>query len=314
MPIKKVTRSWKSSINVVTIGSDGGSIQVGGETTLPFLHDEGEMPHRPVIALEVYDSVPDNWTDILLETLGDVTDDPVAWAKKGQDEWNADLICLRLTKHALEENPAPLEESAELARAVKDAVSLPMIIRGSGEDEMDNKMYPVVSQALAGEQCLFGSATENNYKTLTATCIADGHSIIGESPIDINICKQVNVLISDMGFPLDRIVIFTANGALGYGFEYAYSIMERTRSAALDGDNLMAMPILAVIGSEVQRAKEVKATVEESPEWGLQVERSVAWETATAAGYLQAGADILTMCNPKAIELTRNYIDNMMNA
>lgn len=314
MPIKKVTRSWKSSISVVTIGSDGESIQVGGETTLPFLHDEGEMPNRPVIALEVYDSVPDNWTDILLETLGDVTDDPVAWAKKGQDEWNADLICLKFTKHALEENPASPEECAELARAVKDAVNLPMIIRGSGEDEMDNNLYPVVSQALAGEQCLFGSATENNYRTLTATCIADGHSIIGESPIDINICKQVNVLISDMGFPLDRIVIFTANGALGYGFEYAYSIMERTRSAALDGDNLMAMPILAVIGSEVQRAKEVKATVEEFPEWGLQAERSVTWETATAVGYLQAGADILTMCNPKAIELTRNYIDNMMNA
>ena len=119
-------------------------------------------------------------------------------------------------------------------------------------------------------------------------------------------------MISDMGFPLDRIVIFTANGALGYGFEYAYSIMERTRSAALDGDTLMAMPILAVVGSEVQRAKEVRATIEESPEWGLQEERSVAWETATAVGYLQAGADILTMCNPKAIELTRNYIDNMM--
>ena len=312
MPIKRVTRKWRDRINVVAIGNDDEAIQVGGETTLPFLHDEGEMPYRPVIALEVYDSVPGNWADTLPSILGDVVNDPVAWAKKGEEEWNVDLICLRLTKHASEENKASPEECAQLAKSVKDATKLPMIVWGSGENEADNEMYPVVSQALAGEKCLFASATEDNYKTLTATCIADGHNIIGESPIDINICKQVNVLVSDMGLPLDKIVIFTANGALGYGFEYAYSIMERTRTAALDGDKLMAMPILAVIGSEVQRAKEVKATQEEFPEWGPEVERGVAWETATAISYLQAGADILTMCNPEAIKLTRDYIDEFM--
>lgn len=311
MPIKKVTQSWKNSINVVTIGKDHEAVQVGGETTLPFLHDEGEMPHRPVIALDVYDSVPDTWTDTLLNALGDVVNDPVEWAKKGQDEWNVDLISLRLTKHAQEEDAASPEECAELAKAVKSAVNLPLIIWGADEEEPDNDMYPVVSQALAGEQCLFGSATEDNYKTLTATCIADGHNIIGQSPIDINICKQVNILVSDMGFPLERIVIFTSNGALGYGIEYAYSIMERTRSAALGGDKLMAMPIIANIGPEVQRAKEVKATQEEFPEWGPEPERGISWETATAAAYLQAGADILTMCNPKAIELVKNYISVM---
>lgn len=309
MTIKKVTQKWKNSINVVTIGKDDEAVQVGGETTLPFLHDEGEMPYRPVIALEVYDSVPDTWTDTLLNSLGDVVNDPVEWAKKGQDDWGVDLISLRLTKHAVERDAASPEECAELAKAVKSAVNLPLIIWGSEEDEPDNNMYPVVSQALAGEQCLFGSATEDNYKTLTATCIADGHNIIGQSPIDINICKQVNILVSDMGFPLERIVIFTSNGALGYGIEYAYSIMERTRSAALGGDKLMAMPIIANIGPEVQRAKEVKATQEEFPEWGPEPERGISWETATAAAYLQAGADILTMCNPKAIELVKNYID-----
>ena len=308
MAIKKVTQRWKNSINVVTIGNEDEAVQVGGETTLPFLHNEGEMPHRPVIALEVYDSVPDTWTNTLLDSLGDVVNDPLEWAQKGKEEWNVDLISLRLTKHAAEENPASPEECAELAKAVNDAVNLPLIIWGSGEEEPDNKMYPVVSQALAGERCLFGSATEDNYKTLTATCIADGHNIIGQSPIDINICKQVNILVSDMGFPLERIVIFTSNGALGYGIEYAYSIMERTRSAALGGDRLMAMPILANVGPEVQRAKEVKATQEEFPEWGPELERGIAWETATAVAYLQASTDILTMCNPKAIELVKNYI------
>jgi acetyl-CoA decarbonylase/synthase complex subunit delta len=107
------------------------------------------------------------------------------------------------------------------------------------------------------------------------------------------------------------MVIYTSNGALGYGFEYAYSIMERTCLATLGGDTLMAMPVIANAGSEVQRAKEAKAIEAEFPEWGSEVERGIAWETTTAVGYLQAGADILTMCTPKAIEVIKNYIDEM---
>ncbi len=311
MPVERVTQKWANTINTVTIGNEDEAVQVGGENTLPFLYDEGAVPHRPVIALEVYDSAPDTWTDTILSALGDVANDPVAWAQKGVEEWKVDLISLKFTKHALEDGKASPDECAQLARSIKDAVKLPMIVWGSGEQQADNEMYPVVSQALAGERCLFGSATEDNYKALAATCIADGHGVIGQSPIDINICKQVNILLSDMGLPLDRMVIYTANGALGYGFEYAYSIMERTCLATLGGDTLMGMPVLANVGSEVQRAKEVKATEEEFPQWGSEVERGVAWETATAAGYLQAGADILTMLNPKAIEVTANYINEM---
>ncbi|MFQ6039316.1 MAG: acetyl-CoA decarbonylase/synthase complex subunit delta, partial [Candidatus Poribacteria bacterium] len=96
MAVQKVTEKWSSSVNVVTIGSGDKAVQVGGETTLPFLHDEGEMPHRPVIALEVYDMVPDGWSKPLLDVLQGVADDPVAWAKKGQNEWGADMICLRM--------------------------------------------------------------------------------------------------------------------------------------------------------------------------------------------------------------------------
>ncbi len=311
MSVSRVKQKWSNSINVVTIGSEDRAVTVGGETTLPFLHDEGEMPHRPVIALEVYDRVPDTWTDVLVDALGDVVDDPVAWARKGQDEWGVDLISLRLTRHADEDDPASPGECAELASSVLEAVDLPLIVWGSGEDGPDNRMYPVVSQALAGQNCLLGSATEDNYKTLTATCIADGHGLIGESPIDINICKQVNILVSDMGMPLERIVIYPTNGALGYGLEYAYSILERTRNAALGGDKLMSMPILANIGPEVQRAKEVKALADEFPEWGPEEERGVLWEAVTATCYLQAGADILTMCHPEAIAQVRSYIEQM---
>lgn len=313
MTVTRVKQNWSNQINEVTIGTGETAVTVGGESTLPFLHDEGGMPNRPVIALDVYDVVPDTWTDVLVEALGDVVNDPVQWALKGRDEWNVDLISLHLTRHAADDDPASPEECAEIAREVAEATGLPMIIWGAGEAKPDSAMYPVVSQALAGKKCLLARATEDNYKTLAATCIADGHSILGESPIDINICKQVNILVSDMGMPLERIVIYPTNGALGYGLEYAYSILERTRSAALGGDKLMSMPILVNIGPEVQRAKEVKADDSEVPEWGSKVERGVTWEAVTAATYLQAGADILTMCHPDAIALVRGYIDEFMN-
>lgn len=312
MALDEVTRNWSNSINVVTIGKGENAIKIGGETTLPFLHGEGDIPNRPKIALDVFDAVPDRWTDTLVDELSEVIDDPVTWAQAGE-EWGVDMIVLHMTAHAREDDPASSEECAELASRVCDAVDLPLAIWGSGEEEADNDMFPVVSQALSGEQCLFGTVTEENYRTLTATCIADGHNIIGESPIDINICKQVNVLVSDMGMPLDKVVIYPCNGALGYGLEYAYSIMERTRLAALGGDKMMAMPILAQVGPEVQRAKEAKATEEEMPQWGPELERGIAWESTTAVAYLQSGADIVTLCHPQAVQLVDEYIQEMMN-
>ena len=311
MPVEKITEKWKSSINIVTMGNGDSAIKVGGETTLPFLFDEGKMPLRPLIALEIYDIVPDGWPEPLSNRLQDVINDPVAWAKKGQDEWGADLICLRLLKPGVVDTPP--EESAQLAKAIKDATNIPMILWPMVEDEAKNKLYSACSQALVGERCLIGTTKLDDYKILVATCIADGHSVIAESPLDINICKQVNILLSDMGLPTDRIVIYPNNGVLGYGFEYAYSIMERTRIAALSGDRMMAMPILAVVGSECQRVKEVKATSTEFPQWGPEIERGIAWEAATAVGYLQAGAGILTMCHPKAIKLVKDYIDEAMS-
>ena len=311
MAVKRATRKFKNTINTVTIGTGENAVTVGGHTGLPFLYEEAELPNPPVIALDVYDEVPERWTDTLKDSLDrDLIGDPVEWAKMAE-ELDVDLVSLRFTRHAAEEDPASPEECAELAKAINDAVDKPLVIWGSGDEGPDNKLFPEVSQILAGEQCLIGSATEDNYKTLAATAIADGHNVIGESPIDINICKQVNILLSDMGFPTDKIVIFTTNGALGYGIEYAYSIMERTRLASLGGDKMMAMPIIANIGPETQRAKEVKVSEADEPSWGDQEERGIGWETTTAVAYLQAGADILTMANPRAIKYMKNYITRM---
>lgn len=320
MPVTKLLEKWPGKIEEVLIGADvssGGTrskiIKVGGETTLPFLHEEGLMPNKPVIAMEVLDSVPKEWHQPLLEVFKDVINNPVKWAKKCQDEWGADLICLRLLGAHPENNNTPVNDIIKTIKSIKETISLPLIIWGCGNAEKDNQIFPSISQALKGERVLLGTATQDNYKALSVTCIADGHSIIAESPLDINICKQLNLLLSDMEIPSNRIVIFPTTGAIGYGFEYAYTIMERTRLAALGGDKTMACPLIAVVSSEAWKTKESKASELDMPGWGAVKERGVIWEAATACGFLLAGADIVVMYHPKSVELTKNYISQMMH-
>ncbi len=311
--------NWSGKINTVTIGArknEGGTrdsvITVGGETTLPYLFEEGEIPNSPVIAMEVLDTEPVEWPDVLKKPFAGVLKDPVRWAVRCVDEHKAQLICIKLAGTHPDFGNKSAEEAAIVVKNILEAVKVPLIILGCGDDEKDNVVLAKVSEVLKGERCLLGDATEKNYKTLTASCLADGHNIIAESPIDINIAKQVNILISEMGFPLDRIVINPTIGALGYGIEYAYSIMERARNAALIGDKMLSMPFVCFVGQEAWRAKEAKATSTEHPEWGDEYSRGVLWEIETAVCTLQAGADILVMRHPEADEKTRKYIENLM--
>jgi len=305
--------SWTGKINTVTIGPEGKSpVTVGGETTLPFLFKEGNVPNTPVIAMEVLDIEPVDWPEALKKPFGDVLKDPVKWAVKCVEEYKAPLICVKLIGTHPDFGNRSAEDTAKLIKDILQAVKVPLIILGSGDDDKDNVVLAKASEASKGERCLIGDATEKNYKTLTASCLADGHNIVAESPIDINIAKQVNILICEMGFPPDRIVINPTIGGLGYGMEYAYSIMERARNAALIGDKMLSMPFLCFVGQEAWRAKEAKSTSAEHPEWGDEFSRGPLWEAETAVAVLQAGADILIMRHPKAVEETRKYIANLM--
>ncbi|GAF91822.1 unnamed protein product [marine sediment metagenome] len=258
------------------------------------------------------DIEPTDWPESLKKPFGDVLKDPVKWAVKCVEEYKAPLICVKLIGTHPDFGNRSAEDSAKLVKDILQAVNVPLIILGSGDDEKDNLVLAKASVAAKGEKCLIGDATEKNYKTLVASCLADGHNIIGESPIDINIAKQVNILISEMGFPYERIVINPTIGGLGYGMEYAYSIMERARNAALIGDKMLSMPFVCFVGQEAWRAKEAKSTSLEHPDWGDEFSRGPLWETQTAVCVLQAGADILIMRHPKAAEETRKYIDSLM--
>ncbi|MBP7216441.1 MAG: acetyl-CoA decarbonylase/synthase complex subunit delta [Candidatus Omnitrophica bacterium] len=310
---------WSGSVHEVTIGAtvkDGGTrsnaITVGGETTLPFLFAEGAMPHKPVIAWECWDVAPTDWPAELNAQFKKVYADPVAWAQTCVREHKAQLVCLRLQgAHPDFGNKTP-EQAAKTVASVLKAVDVPLIIVGCGDDAKDNLILPAVCEAAKGQRCLIGSAVQDNYKTIAAAVLADGHAIIAESPIDINIAKQLNILISDMGMPLERVVINPTIGALGYGLEYAYSIMERARLAALAGDKTVASPFICFVGQEAWRVKEARASVAEFPAWGEESSRGVVWEAVTATALLQAGADILVMRHPRAIEKTQGTINNLM--
>jgi acetyl-CoA decarbonylase/synthase complex subunit delta len=319
MEVVDVKEKWSNQINAVVIGATkeaggtrGSVVTVGGETTLPGLSFEGEVPNRPVVAGLVTDVVPEDWPDVLKTAIGDAIKSPADWAKQLVAEHKVDLVCLRLLGADPNGANRPAADCAATAKEVLAAVDVPLIIWGCGDEEKDNEVMPECSQAAKGENCLLGVATETNYRTMGAIGTADGHKLIAEAPVDINIAKQVNILLQDAGFKLEDVVMCQTTAALGYGFDYVYTIFERVRTAGLKGDKMMALPQIANVGWEVWKIKECLADEDVLPGWGKLSARGPRWEAATAAGYLQAGADILVVAHPEAIAATRGAIENMM--
>lgn len=315
MPVQE----WLSAVNEVTIGAtedQGGTrshtVTVGGEKTLPFLHYEAETPNPPLIAMEVLDRPREAWAPALDDAFADVKDDPAAWASKCVEQYGADLICLKFEGADPDDLDRSPTECAEIATKVAQAVAVPLIVWASGNYEKDNELWTEVSPALAGERCILGSAEEDNYRTISASALADKHIVLNEAPLDINIQKQVNVLVTEMGVPEDSVIMYQTTGALGYGVEYAFSILERTRLAALDGDAMLSMPMLSVVGSEAWKTKEATATTEEMPQWGDLDERGISWEAATANVFLHGATDILVMWHPEAVKIVRETINELM--
>ena len=306
METQLALEKWTGVISALTIGAkkeDGGSrgntVRIGGQNSLPLLFKEGNIPNRPASAFEIWDIPPFDWPEDLTSAYGKVLNDPFAWADKCVNEFKAQLLCVRMQGTHPDSGDKSPKEAAKFISELLSKVKVPLIIIGSGDDTKDNLILPACSEAAKGERCLIGCAVQDNYKTLVASALADGHYIIAESPIDINIAKQLNILISDMGLSLERIAINPTIGSLGYGLEYAYSIMERARLAGLSGDKTLAAPFICFVGQETWRTKEAKI----GPEQG------VIWEIITASSLIQSGADLLVMRHPAAVEKVTKYID-----
>ena len=316
MPIPEVAESFTGSVNRVTLGATkdtGGSrtstVTIGGASNVVYGGSNADAGEKPIIAIDVIDTKPEDWPDTLSECYKDVFDNPGNWAEKCVEKFGADLICVKFDGIHPDKADKDAEHAVKVTREILGAVGVPLILWGCGNNEKDNQIMPKVSQAAKGENCLIGTVEENNYKSLTAIALADSHHLITEAPLDINIAKQVNILVSDMGFPLERIVTFQATGALGYGIEYAYSIQERQRLATLAGDKMMAMPVICDAGYESWRVKEAKLA--DMTEWGNVEDRGPLWEATTAICLLQAGADIIRMRHPRAVATVKNFINQI---
>ena len=313
MAVPNVAEKWSAKTNVVTLGGGRRStkVTVGGTGALPFLRFEGDTGRKAVIAGEVWDSGADElWPAELKARYGRDLADPAKMAKRVVDA-GAKLVALKLQGTHPDFGNRSDADAVKAVESVLAAVGVPLIVWGCDVPDKDNVVMPKVAHAAAGENCLLGVATEKNYRTLAAVCTAEGHKLIAESPLDINICKQLNILLSEAGFPLENIVMHPTTGGLGYGMEYNYSILERGRTAALGGDKLLQPPVILNIGFEAWRAKEAKAADAEMPGFGPAAERGAVWETLTATNLMQAGGDILVMRHPEAMKAVNAAIDRL---
>lgn len=320
MPVSVETplEKWTGKVREVTLGATrdqkgtrSKTVTVGGETTLPFLHFEGSIPHPPAVAIEIQDSYPSDWSPVLLNAWGDTLKDPAGWAKKAE-ALGADLIMLRLRGTNGDGSETTGAQAAAVVKAVLQATGLPLIVRGPGQADKDNELLVAVAEAGAGERLALGLCEDKNYRTIVAAALAHGHLVINSTPIDVNLAKQLNILVSDMQLEPDRMLMDPTTGALGYGLEYTYSVMERLRIAALTGDSMTQMPMICFTGEESWRQKESKVGEGVPAAWGDWARRGILWEAVTAAALLEAGADIVTLRHPDSVPIVRKAIEQLM--
>ena len=320
MSIEIPKDKWPGAVQTVTLGAtaeQGGTrakvVTVGGEQTLPFMHFENDTPNRPVIALEMTACRPGEWSQVLQDAWGDVLDDPAQWAK-ACEKAGADLILLMFGLNDADGNAVTADFAVSTVKAVLEATGLPLVVLGPGQAEVDNEIMVPIADATKGERLVLGLCEDSNYRTIVAAAMANGHLVLGRTPMDVNLSKQLNILITDMGLPRDRILTDPTTGALGYGIEYGYSVMERLRLAALQGDAMTQLPLLVNPGFEAWKTKESKVGEGVPDAWGDWAERGVHWETLTAVSLIEAGADVVVLRHPDSLKRVKESIDELMTA
>jgi acetyl-CoA decarbonylase/synthase complex subunit delta len=304
--------SYSGKVFNVQIGSGAKAVTIGGASALPFLAFEGTFPHKPAVALEIMDIAPVDWPATLQKAVGGASATPVQWAKFCQQS-GADMVALRLMGTHPDQKNRSAEDAAKTAAEVAAAIDIPLLILGSGHVEKDTQVLQAAAAATRGKNCAIGKAVEENYKTIAAAAMANDHKLIAMSQLDVNLAKQLNILLSQMGFDKERIIMDPMSSALGYGLEYTYSVMERIRLAALlQNDAMMQTPIVCDIGANVWKVKETLAPDAEVPEWGGLEDRALAWESMTASAMITAGADMLIMRHPGAAAKAKELIAELM--
>ena len=295
--------TYKQAVTKVVLGAtaeNGGTrdfvLTVGGSVTMPF--SDAKQLEEPVIAFEIMDKKPSDPAPQLEAIWGDVWHDASLWAEKCVKDYSAKAICINFISVKPEEGGTSPQKACETLRKVLSRVKVPIIVKGTGIAEIDNKLLPALAEEGRGERLLIGPVLQENYKEILSGVIEYGHTVIAESPIDINIAKQTNIMLTDLGVEASRIFMDPTTGALGYGLEYSYSIMERARLAGLGGDKALAQPFINFVGLESWRSGE-----------GRKI--GYLWEAITALSFIQAGSDLVVMQHPSAVEKVREMLKSV---
>ncbi|MFA6988959.1 MAG: hypothetical protein WC197_02720 [Candidatus Gastranaerophilaceae bacterium] len=324
----KSLKSYKSAIRKVKIDE----ITIGGETSLNFMKSEMTQSSKPAVALEVLMNIQGNYSVVLKNTWGNLLnsetelrledgdgqaptgmpliarfqDNMLEWAKAAS-KTDVDLIALRF--NIIEESDIndEIAKACSLFESIQQEVKKPLIVLGSFKSEIDFLLLPALAK-VAHKSCIFGPVEEKSYKQIVPSLIENNHYVIARTPIDINLAKELNILISEMGLSPDKILIDPNMGALGYGLDYGYSIIERIKLAGLDGDKMLNMPVIVFAGEETWKSKETKSTAFDE-NWGSLENRALVWESMTASSVLASGANIVVCWHPQVAGKLKNLID-----
>lgn len=295
-------KTYQSSIRQV----DMDGLITGGEKALAFMHSELQNEVKPLIAIEVLANLPKGYSSMLKDNCGDSTDNLVDWAKKAVNT-DADILAVRFNLTEDGDIEEKIAKSQKQIEEITSIIDIPVFILGSDKRDLDQKLLPALA-AVAKKPCTVGVVIEDNYKEIIPSLIQYGHNVIIRTPIDINLAKQLNILVTEMGFDANKLIIDPNIGGLGYGLDYAYSVIERIKLAALDGDNMLNMPIAVFVGEEAWKTKEAKS-LEHTAGWGEAKTRAISWECLTASSLLVAGANIAVMYHPESIKYIKNFIN-----
>ena len=314
MPFAAKTQAFNAKINSVVLGTGDKAVQIGGNNVLPFYSFDAPVENPPKIGVEITDGAPEEYAQPKLKAFYEGCGSVEEMAVRAQSIPGVSFVALHLKSADPNGKNASVEECVALAESVAAKVELPLVIMGCKDIEKDAELFSKIAEKLSGKNILVLSAREENYKTVGASAaLAYGQKVGAESAVDINLAKQLNTVMTQLGVNPASIVMQAGSAAAGYGFEYLASTLERIKLAALgQADAQLQMPIMTPVSPETWGVKESVMPESEMPEWGDAEERGIEMEITTAAACLAGGSDAIIMRHPDAIKTIARMIDELV--
>ena len=307
------TAPFSGKINAVTLGTGDKAIVIGGQNVLPFYTFDAPIENAPKVGLEISD-VAASWDYAGLTEFYAGCTSMADYAKKAETLDDCDFICLNFVGADPNGANRPVADCVADAKAVAEAVTKPIVVLGCKNLEKDAELFSAMAEALQGKNILVMSAKNEDYKTVGASVVlASGQKVGAETADDINLAKQLNIMLKGLNVSLENVVMDIGTAAVGYGYEYAASTLDRIRLAALaQGDTDLQTPILATVCNDVWGVKEATASEEDEPAWGCREERAISMEVATAVADLTGGADAVVLRHPASAATVKKFIAELI--